>query len=78
MQFCSLTPRQFRAINNMAAKGLRLQMSTLPNVTFIQKDTGEICTFTIDELIEEYDTDRKEEARARKAEIGYLSPKRNK
>jgi hypothetical protein len=56
----------------MADKGLSLQMSTLPNVTFIQRDTGEICTFTIEELLQEYDFDRREKARARKAEQPYL------
>jgi hypothetical protein len=68
LYFTDLTPRQMRAIKNMTDKGLVLQISTLPTITFIQKDTGEVCIFTIEELCEEYDYDRKEEARARKTE----------
>lgn len=63
LQFKDITPRQWRAINHMQAKGFCVQASTLPNINFKHLDTGERFTFTIDQLLEEYDQDRKEDAR---------------
>jgi recombinational DNA repair ATPase RecF len=49
-------------------KGFTLQLSRLPNIEFVNKDTREIEVRQLDDLIAEYDQDRREDARARKSE----------
>lgn len=59
------TPREMRAVGNFVGKGYRVEMSRWPKYTFTNKDSGEVETLHISELLAEYDQDRRDEARAR-------------
>lgn len=68
LKFSDLSRRQWRAIHNFCNKGFVPELSVLPNINFRNRDTGEVETHSLDDLLVEYDQDRRENARVRKAE----------
>ena len=68
MNFTDLKPRDQRAINHILGKGYRLQMCRLPNIEFVNKDSGDVEVMQLPDILAEYDADRREDARMRAAE----------
>lgn len=68
LNMADLTPRQRRAIRNFCDKGFVVQISRLPNVEFRNRETQEIEILTLEQLLAEYDQDRRENNRSRLAE----------
>jgi hypothetical protein len=77
MEYKDLSIMQWNAIHNYLIKGFTLQMSTLPNITFINKETGELDTETIDDLVAIYDYDLRENARMRASERRLIKRQRS-
>ena len=68
----SFSARQLRAINYFAKKNnFRLSLSTLPWVNFVGP-TGLPLKYKIKEILEDYDGNRKEEARNRQRSRSVL------
>jgi len=65
MPFVNLSRHQWSAIRAFTAKGWTPQISSLPNVDFINKETGQKVTRTVDELVQQYDSDQKDGKRQR-------------